>query len=157
MKKLMFMFFLLISSQSFAKLVIVVRHAERLPDRDDLAPIGYQRANLLKDMLSAESVGLILSTPLKRSLKTVEPLALSQGQAIVAYDRVEDLAEKVIQSEAQTIVVVGHSNTVPAIVKKLANVQVPKIQEEEYDGFYVVEMDQNSTHLLRLKYFMSRQ
>lgn len=150
----MVLFFFLMTSQGFAKQVIVIRHAERLPDRDDLALIGYQRANLLKDMLSAENVGLILSTPLKRSVKTVEPLALSQSQDVVEYNTVDDLVEKINNSEAKTIVVVGHSNTVPAIVKKLVNVELPKIQEEEYDGFYILDIKNQSTNLLKLKYFM---
>ncbi len=33
---------------------------------------------------------------------------------------------------------VGHSNTVPAIVRKLSGMSVPEIPEDEYDNVYVV-------------------
>jgi broad specificity phosphatase PhoE len=49
--------------------------------------------------------------------------------------------------------IVGHSNTVPAIVRKLSGMSVPEIPEDEYDDVYVVTVPSfGRASVLRLKY-----
>jgi hypothetical protein len=54
-----------------------------------------------------------------------------------------------------TILVVGHSNTVPLIVKALSGVTVANICESQYAGFYLVTLgggDKAAARLVRSSY-----
>ncbi len=153
----------MVSTSLLAKTIVVVRHAERTMG-DDLSAKGLARSQVLKNMLASESVALVLSTRFVRTSKTVKVLAESQHRDIDYYDSTEELVQKVIGSDAETVVVVGHSNTVPEIVTRLSGVQVPEIGELEFDRFYVISrhpcegqprvQDESCAKLLKLKYFV---
>jgi bisphosphoglycerate-dependent phosphoglycerate mutase len=40
----------------------------------------------------------------------------------------------------ETVLIVGHSNTVPEIIKHLSHIDVTPISENEFDRFYVVTL-----------------
>jgi 2,3-bisphosphoglycerate-dependent phosphoglycerate mutase len=137
-----------------AKSIIVIRHAERLGQQDDLTPQGYARAKALSDMLVDEKVTLILSTNYKRTKKTVLPLAQKQGVDVGFYDTMKELKDQMAASQQGTTVIVGHSNTVPDIVSALAGESIPEIDESDFGHFYVItESDNgNDVSLLKLRY-----
>ena len=134
-------------------LVIVVRHAEKStddPEDPSLSEIGKQRAQALAAVLADSSVDAIYTTQLRRTRETAAPLAESlnlevqvrpiDGGNSATY--ADDLAAHIRAThEGQTVLVVGHSNTVPAIVKALSGVEVPAIDETEFTRLYVVARD----------------
>jgi broad specificity phosphatase PhoE len=126
--------------------VVVVRHAEKqLGTIDDppLSPEGEARAERLARLLGDASFGAvtaILVTDTRRSQQTAAPLAKRlrlQPQVVAATD-VEEMLEHVREHRGSRVLVVGHSNTVPDIVGRLAGEKVPPIADGDYDDLYVV-------------------
>jgi len=133
-----------------ATTVVVVRHAEKATDdpRDpSLSPAGEERARALRSLLKDAGVAAIYATQYRRTRQTAEPLAQQLGLAVVerpvsaanASTYAPDLAREIVSTHAgKTVLVVGHSNTVPGIVEALSGSAVPPITESEYDHLFVV-------------------
>lgn len=127
------------------KLVFVVRHAERADagmqaQRDPaLSAAGEARAQKLAAMLADAGVKDIFATEFKRTQDTAKPLAAKTGVAVeqVGSTDTAQLIAKIKLHPDDVVLVVGHSNTVPAILKALAGVDVA-ISENEYDNLFVV-------------------
>jgi len=139
------------------KIVILARHAEKEDDGDDpaLSEAGQARARALAHALSRLRVDAIYTSQFRRTRLTAGPLAEASGvvpEVVDARD-MPALLERIRSDEATTIVVVGHSNTVPAIASALGAGEVPAIPEEGYDDLLVVRLpaDGGAT-LLSLKY-----
>ena len=52
----------------------------------------------------------------------------------------------------KTVVVVGHSNTVPMIIKALGGPDIGAIPETEYDNLFTVISDSTGVRLIRSRY-----
>jgi broad specificity phosphatase PhoE len=130
--------------------IIIVRHAEQTdPTAADppLSPAGAARATALSVALEHSGVQAIYVTQFKRTKQTAAPSAallhVPVTEAPVDLAHVagypSQLARRVVTEHPGGIVlVVSHSNTVPAIVSALTNVPVHPIASTEYDRFTVV-------------------
>lgn len=152
MKKLLLMLLTIFSSSLSAKTIIILRHADRLEEIDDLSVAGYQRAERLKSMFVAQKINLLFSTNYIRTTKTIAPLAQAQQLETKLYESSSRVVEKIKASTAETIIIVGHSNTVPEIVKGLTGVDVPAIADDEFDNMFVVSMLGDKNSILKLKW-----
>jgi broad specificity phosphatase PhoE len=133
-----------------ATTIVVVRHAEKStddPKDPSLSPAGQQRAQDLRTALKDAGVTDVYVTQYKRTRQTAEPLAEASGISTIerpinatnsaTYAR--DLAHEILtRSAGKSVLVVGHSNTVPDIVKALSGSAVPAITDAEYDHIFVV-------------------
>jgi broad specificity phosphatase PhoE len=127
------------------KLVFVVRHAERADTGTQkqtdppLSAAGEARAQKLASMLAETGVKGIFVTELKRTQDTAKPLTMKTGLAVeqVAATDTALLIAKIKSHPNDVVLVVGHSNTLPAILKALAGVDVA-IADNEYDNLFVV-------------------
>jgi 2,3-bisphosphoglycerate-dependent phosphoglycerate mutase len=127
------------------KLVFVVRHAERADigtqkqNDPPLSAAGEARAQKLAAMLAEADVKDIFTTELKRTQDTAKPLAVKAGVTVeqVASKDLELLLAKIKSHPNDVVLVVGHSNTVPAILKALTGADV-SIADDEYDNLFVV-------------------
>lgn len=144
-----------------AAIFYLVRHAEaELPPYDTNPPnphlreLGRARAEALVHTLDAEPVETVFSTDYHRTQETAAPLAAHLGVEVTSYDP-RDLAAFAARLKAGggRHVIVGHSNTTPALVAALGGEPGEPIQERwEYDRLYVVKVDRNgdvTTLLLR--------
>jgi broad specificity phosphatase PhoE len=136
---------------------LLVRHGETTADgtRDpELSEAGRARAERLAQTLASAGVTRVLSTDYKRTQGTAAPLARAAGVAIESYDPSDltGLAEK-LRTASGVIVVVGHSNTTPDVVRALGGDAGAAIGEHEHDRLYVVVPGRNgaasATVLLR--------
>ena len=126
--------------------VILVRHAERPPGSDpDLLPAGQARAESLAVALARTSVAAIIHTQFKRTQQTAAPLAARQSLSpiVVAATGTEAQHAQAVLAQihlfaGRTVVYVGHSNTVPAVIQALGLVPPPTIGDTEYNHFYIV-------------------
>jgi broad specificity phosphatase PhoE len=140
--------------------IIIVRHGEKQTDAVDpkdppLSPAGQARAERLARMLKDADVKAIMVTPFARTRQTAEPLAKQAGMTPVAItaDDVREVAARIDEHHAgQTVLVVGHSNTVPAIVAALSGQSVPAIDEAEFDHLYIVTKGKWGARVLHLRY-----
>lgn len=127
-----------------ASVVYLVRHAERATDHPSdptLTPQGHQRAQELARLLADVRLGRIMSTDLRRTRLTAQPVASAHGLEVEMYspagDGLRALARELRATPGHHLVV-GHSNTTPALVEALGGDPVSPIEEMEYDRFYVV-------------------
>ena len=112
-------------------IVWLVRHADRADNSPDSVlkkPEGEQRAQDLKTCLGSKGVTAIITTDKNRTVQTAEPIASKEGITPVVIPIVE--TKKGIKQNIETVVekvrttpgkvlVVGHSNTLAAIIKQL--------------------------------------
>jgi phosphohistidine phosphatase SixA len=129
--------------------VILVRHAEKAAvpgDDPPLSAAGEARSLALLDALRDAGVQAVVTTQLQRTRLTAAPLARELGLtpevvpvAGDAATHARQVAEHVLARHAgRTVLVVGHSNTIPAIVAALGGGAAEPIDDGTYDDLYVV-------------------
>ncbi|MEM1128667.1 MAG: phosphoglycerate mutase family protein [Bacteroidota bacterium] len=135
--------------------LFLLRHAEKTEASADpiLTTAGQQRAERLAAMLADADVSAIYSTDLQRTRLTVQPLATATGLVVQTYDyrALPALADSLL-ARPGVHVVVGHSNTTPALVAHLGGSATTPIAETEHDRLYVLTAQEGrvlSTTLLR--------
>lgn len=144
--------------------VIVVRHAEKAlaPANDPaLTEAGSQRALDLAATLSGARVGSVITTQYERTRATGRPVAESIGQppiVVRAEGGTQAHAEAVAavvkgRPAGEVVLVVGHSNTVPAIIAALGGPKLADLCDTQYSHLYVLELSQGSQpRLIQAKY-----
>lgn len=144
--------------------IVLVRHAEAVPDagRDPvLSDAGSTRAKALAAALVGADVAAVYSTQYQRTRLTGEPAAAAAGLTVTvvpiegateAY--ASALAARVLSAHAgRTVVIVGHSNTVPALVKAFSGAGEGDIAHDTYDLMFVVTADApGNARVVRARY-----
>lgn len=132
-----------------ASRIIVVRHAEKdtttsTPD-PGLSPAGSARAQRISLRLQTADVQAVYVTGYRRTRATGLPTAQAHGMPVTVYaadGSAGALVNRLRTSHAAgTVLVVGHSNTVPDIVSALCRCAVAPIDESRYDHWYEVRID----------------
>jgi broad specificity phosphatase PhoE len=123
--------------------VFLVRHAEKVDESDDppLSSKGEARAEALARHLAGAGVQAIFVTQYRRTGLTAAPLAKRLGIAPVTLraDEVDELVERLRARHAGDVVLyVGHSNTVPGILKAYGHAAPVEIRHDEYDDLFVL-------------------
>ena len=150
-------------AQQPATTVILVRHAEKraLPADDPmLTDAGETRARALMAIARDAGVTAVITTQFVRTRETGRPTAEALGitpevarAGGSAAQHAQDVARMVQAHAGGVVLVVGHSNTIPAIVAALGAAQPPPICDSEYDGLYVVVVPATGpAHLIRGRY-----
>ncbi len=96
--------------------IYLLRHADRTIG-DDLTPLGVARANDLKRYLTPTGINALFSTNTVRTKKTLL-LMETPARPIRIYSTPQALVTKIRSTwVGRRVVVVGHSDTVPAIIQ----------------------------------------
>ena len=144
--------------------IIFVRHAEKVVASDDDPPLseaGRERAaELTRQLVDADvirGIDAIYATQFRRTQETAAPLADALDIPIHTYDAddTESVLEEIVRDhKGKIILVVGHSDTLPALMANLgASKRVPPIADGEYDNIYVVSIPWfGKTKTIRLRY-----
>ena len=85
----------------------------------------------------------IFVTDYKRTRQTAEPIANHRKVQIQTYDPVKqaDLVAKMMTSNTKRYLIIGHSNTTPALANLLMKKEVFKqLPDSEYGVFWVIRM-----------------
>jgi len=120
-----------------------VRHAEKAGQGQDppLSTEGQQRAQTLVHVLGKATIAAVYVTEYQRTQQTAKPLCDRLGLTfkVVNAGNVDGLVEQALEDyTAKVVLVVGHSNTVPEIIKALSGKSIPSIPENEFDNLFVV-------------------
>ena len=138
------------SSVAPPTVVLLVRHAERAPGSGDvpISDAGQARARTLAEIGKVAGVTAIITTQFQRSRQTAAPLAEALGITPVVVGtqsevpkHAAEVAAAVRQQAGKTVLVVGHSNTVPAIVAALGGAKFPDYCDPEYDNLVTMVLD----------------
>jgi broad specificity phosphatase PhoE len=128
--------------------VLIVRHAEKASDAADspLTDAGSERAQALARAAEGAGVSAVYSSQFRRNLDTARPLSERLGVAVTEApvnlespgDYGKTLARDILDKHAgETVVVVGHGNTVAATVEGLTG-RPAHIESVEYHDLFVV-------------------
>ncbi|MCC7415909.1 MAG: histidine phosphatase family protein [Acidobacteria bacterium] len=123
--------------------IVVVRHAERADASADspLSAAGETRAARLAAVLEDAGISRIYTTTLRRTLQTAAPLAaalmltpvqLPQRDLDALFDRLG------ASTRGDRVLIVGHSNTLPEILRRLGVTTPVTIGDDQYDNLFVV-------------------
>lgn len=148
-----------LAQQAAPTTVVLVRHAEKAAEPANDPPLtaaGKARARDLLDAVRDANVSAIITTSFLRTKATAEPTAKALGltpQVINAQATAADVAAAIRKHSGHTVLVVGHSNTVPAIIEALGAKRPPAICDAVYDNLYVVTIEANGkAGVVRAKY-----
>src|SRR3546814_3012742 len=132
-----------------------LRHAEKVDDgsRDpSLTDAGRARAHALAELLRSRDVVAVYATDFRRTRDTAEPTAAVHDLSIISYDAeapAEAVAERLRRAHATgTVLVVGHSNTVPGIVSALCGCEVAPSDESDYGNMFEVRLRDGAAPVL---------
>ncbi len=130
--------------------IFVMRHAEKLaldPGDPDpaLAPAGEARALELAQLFGraprGQGLDAVIVSEFRRTQDTVRPLANRLGIPVIvvpAEDTSATAKRALSENRGGRALIVGHSDTVPEIVKELSGIDVGPMSEAEYGIVYVV-------------------
>lgn len=118
---------------------ILVRHAEKADDdpRDpSLSPAGRKRADKLAQRLGSTPFVAIYASNFRRTQQTAAPVAAAQHATVTTYDAARpapDFAAELRRAHPTgTVLVVGHSNTIPPLAKALCGCDIGPTADSEY-------------------------
>jgi phosphohistidine phosphatase SixA len=148
------MFGATLAGQSRTTTVIIVRHAEKeaTPAADPpLTAAGQARAKALLAAVRDARVGAVITTQFARTKETAAPTAAALGitpeivSTTSGASHVQDVAAAIRKHAGETVLVVGHSNTVTEIVGALGAKKPAAICDSEYDNMYIVTIGPDNT------------
>ena len=150
MKKIFVLFLLLLGPIGIAQEVTtyyLIRHAEKVrtdkTNRDPhLTVEGQQRAQSWSNILAEVPFDKVFSTPYHRTKETAQPLAMAKNLPITLYNpRSLYDAEFQEQSKGKIVLVVGHSNTTPALANKIIGQEkYPQIDDDKNGNLYILQV-----------------
>jgi broad specificity phosphatase PhoE len=140
--------------------IILVRHAEKAaPDGDPpLSDAGRLRARELARVLADAGISAIYTTQFVRTQQTAQPLAAALSLEPVIVETSDSYAADVVSKimdghQGQTILVTGHTNTIPRVLSQLGIQPAPVIPDTEFDDLFVCTVpDTGPPSLVRLRY-----
>lgn len=150
--------------------VILIRHAEKAADPPADPPLseaGRARARELARVLAGVGVKGIYTSQFLRATQTAEPLAAQLGVKAtpvpvsvkpsspteVTEQSTEDMVKRIEQHAGEAVLVIGHGNTVPEVIRALGGDSVPTIDEKKFDDMFVVTVyGKRRARVVRLKY-----
>lgn len=145
---------LLAAASAAAQTVVIVRHAEKADASADpvLSEAGTARAEALAQRTRDLHPSVILTSPLQRTRLTAEPSARSHSVTPEAISldgggaaHVARIVERVrALSPDDSVLIVGHSNTVPLIARALGYAEAADMPECEYDRYTELKMQGGS-------------
>lgn len=134
---------------------ILLRHAERTP-QDGLTIKGKQRAQRLAALFAKAPIAKVYSTNFNRTRETIRPLAKAKHLPITLYEResalIDELNRDMQLQSPQTIIIVGHSNTLAPLIYALGGPSLADIDESDFGNLYVLSKSGQTTHFLPLRY-----
>lgn len=144
--------------------VVLVRHAEKAaddPKDPTLSPAGQARAQALLAVLAHAPPSHAYATQFRRTQLTAAPAAHASGAEVQVLTATADTAadSKVLVDDllahwrGRTVLVVGHSNTVPALVEALSGQAIAALSDGDYDRLYIVSIGADgSKRLVQSRY-----
>ncbi|MGB2907615.1 MAG: phosphoglycerate mutase family protein [Candidatus Aminicenantaceae bacterium] len=139
--------------------LILVRHAEKAADgtlNPPLTDLGAARAAELAYLLGHVKLDAVYSTPFQRTEDTVLPTARGKGLEVQPYraDQ-EDFLDNVLKKyRGGTVLICGHSNTVPILANELlGREEYEQLDDAVYDNLFIVTVPASGpARVLRIRF-----
>ena len=150
--------------------VFLTRHAEREDEPRQDPPLkkeGIARSQELARLLSNAGIKAIFTSQFTRTKQTAEPLATKLGITAtpftlkispsnprqIAAESTTEVTNKILERAGESVLVVGHSNSIPDVIKMLGGDVVPTIDERKFDDLFIVTVyAKGKARVVQLKY-----
>src|SRR4026207_25936 len=150
--------------------VFLLRHAERADEPRQDPPLtekGVARSQALARLLGNAGIKAIFTSQFTRTKMTAEPLAKQLGipataislktspsnPRAIAEESTRETVDKIMSHAGGSVLLVGHSNSIPDVIKRLGGDVVPTIDEKKFDDLFVVTVySSGKAKVVQLKY-----
>ena len=150
--------------------VFLVRHAEKEAEPKQDPPLtkeGIARSQELARVLGGANIKAIYTSQFARTKLTAEPLVAKTGLTVtsltlkpnlsnlklIAEESTAELITKILQRPGESVLVIGHSNWIPDVIKMLGGDTVPTIDEQKFDDLFIVTVyAKGKAKVVQLKY-----
>jgi 2,3-bisphosphoglycerate-dependent phosphoglycerate mutase len=134
-----------LGNDSLVKIIYLIRHAEKDTAKNDpyLNKTGLDRAAKLTQIMRQTFLDGVYTTYSNRTVQTIDSITQYKGLSMQIYSN-ESLkarfSEVKTSPELNRVLVVGHSNNIPAIANYLSESKyfTKIIDEKVFDNFYIV-------------------
>lgn len=119
--------------------IYLVRHGEKEAGKDPaLTAQGQVRARNIAALLRQAGITAVFSSQTLRTMQTAQPMADAARVAVQPYDAAKphDLVARVTALDGGAVLVVGHSDTLAALVTMLGGAPGAPIGDMEYARVY---------------------
>ena len=152
------------------KTVFLIRHAEKEDEPRQDPPLkkeGVARSQELARLLANSGIKAIYTSQFTRTKLTAEPLATKLGLTatqislksnptnprLIAEESTAEVVKQIMERPGENVVVVGHSNSIPDVIKMLGGDVVPTIDEKKFDDLFIVTIyGKGKAKVTHLKY-----
>ena len=160
--------------------LVLVRHADKAAQPADDPPLtaaGAKRAQDLAATLRTAGVTAIITTQLRRTRETAQPLATALGivpevvnvgelalvpnppadaqfppEVVKARAEYIKALEPAVRRRSGVVLVVGHDWSVPGLIASLGGPQLPNICGSVYDNLFVLTSAKGKANLIHARY-----
>ena len=111
----------------------------------DLSEKGLERAQEWKTLFSEINFDAVYSTDFNRTLQTIQPIVEGNNQLLKIYNpKMIDIEAFKKETHGKTILIVGHSNTIPNMVNQIIKEnKYTNIEENQFGNLYIVTLFEN--------------
>ena len=141
--------------------VLLVRHEKKTTsfalEDPGLSEEGRTRTDFIDQFLRGRPLSAVYATEYRRTRETATPIAQTHSVPLTIRPAVDiaGLVDEILSTHAgQTVLVVGHANTVPKIISELGVDTDLTIEPDQYGPMYVVlvSLDGKNASLLEVPY-----
>ena len=119
--------------------IVLIRHADRDGENDALTQQGLDRADEFVHVAEKLEATTIYHSGANRTELTVTPLATALGITMIEQaDSAATINDILNNHRGETVIVAGHSNTVPQMIELAGGPALANIQSTEYDNMFVL-------------------
>lgn len=135
--------------------VYLVRHAERADEPRQDPPLtekGTARAQELARILGNADIKAIITSQFSRTKLTAEPIAKQANVNVtsislslspsdprmISEQSTTEVTNKILERSGESVLVIGHSNSIPHVIKMLGGDVTAVIDERKFDDLFVV-------------------
>lgn len=144
--------------------IVVVRHAEKADDGSHDPPLnqlGQERAEALAHVLRESDVTGLIASNYRRTRQTLSVLAAERELPVTRLPadagEIDAHVGAVVAAARERdrdglLVIAGHSNTVPLIVRELSGRNTPEMDESEYDRLVLLLPAESGMNVIETRY-----
>jgi len=139
------------------EMAFLIRHAEKELSGDDpsITEAGKSRAAAWAEMLQHVGLDVVFTSDAKRAQQTGEIIAARLGLPLYSMDRADTvgLTDRLgFDHEADTVLIVGHSETIPGILRNLGASNRVEVSKTDFANLFVLfQPGSDKPQLVRLR------
>lgn len=129
-------------AQSETTTLYLIRHAEKADSTQnpELSDEGLKRAVRWTKYFEKKNIDFFYTTLTRRTQMTCSTIATSKQKDMIFYDVAKFSLKEIIEKHyGKTILIVGHSNTIPSQINAFLEKEIyPQIEDNQFGNLYTI-------------------